>query len=339
MEMPAENIPLKAYNTFGIDVKARYFSTAGSTSEIISLVDFAKQRALTTLILGGGSNVLFTQDYHGLVILNKIPGIYIREVDENSVIITSGAGVIWNDLVSYSINHGFGGIENLSLIPGNVGAAPMQNIGAYGVELRDVFYTLDAIETHSGIVKTFTPEECSFGYRTSVFKDTLKDKYIIVSVSLKLSKKPRLNISYGAIGEELERMHVSDPSVQDVSKAVCRIRMSKLPDPDILGNAGSFFKNPEVPDTFHNTLKDQFPDLVSYPVKDGRKKIAAGWMIEFCGWKGKVVGNTGAHKNQALVIVNYGNATGSEIQHLAEQIQVSVFGTFGIKLEPEVNII
>lgn len=294
---------------------------------------------VSRFVLGGGSNVLFTKPVDGLVLKIELMGQQVLTQDENTVIVEAGAGENWHALVQWTIGKGFGGLENLSLIPGNVGASPMQNIGAYGVEIKDHFHSLLAVDINDGSLREFSPEECEFGYRESVFKRSLKDRYIIASVRYRLDKNPQLNTSYGAIEAELERMGVDTPSVATVSQAVINIRRSKLPDPAELGNAGSFFKNPTVDiDTF-NRLIAEHPKMPHYPTPEGRQKLAAGWLIEQCGWKGKRVKHCGVHARQALVLVNYGGASGSEIYDLSESVQKAVFETFGIQLEREVNII
>ncbi|MFC2175495.1 UDP-N-acetylmuramate dehydrogenase [Bacteroidota bacterium] len=335
--MIEKNVSLKPFNTFGLDVSAKMLA------RVLNLQSLQEVLADTTLknepkfILGGGSNVLLTKDVNALVIKNEIAGIELIDEDEKTVLIRSGAGVIWHDLVMHCVNLGYGGIENLSLIPGRVGAAPMQNIGAYGVELKDVFDSLEALEVGTGTLRVFKSNECGFGYRESVFKRALKNQYIITSVTLKLQKQHRLNTSYGAIEEELEKMGVYEPTIKDVSDAVVSIRQSKLPDPKLLGNAGSFFKNPVVSKQQYEELKSKFSGIPGYSDGVG-VKLPAGWLIEQCGWKGKVVGNTGSHKNQALVLVNYGNATGAEIFDLSSSILASVNNTFGVQLDREVNV-
>ena len=290
------------------------------------------------LILGGGSNILFTQSVKGIVLLNRLKGIEIFKEDDESIFVKVGAGEVWHQFVMWAVDKGFGGIENLSLIPGSVGAGPMQNIGAYGVELKDSFYELEAMNLSTLVIQKFSATDCKFGYRESVFKTELKNQFFITSVSFRLTKNPQLNTSYGAISQELAARGVVSPTVKDVSNAVISIRQSKLPDPEILGNSGSFFKNPEVTKEHFEKLQQQHPNVVAYPTSTGTMKLAAGWMIEQCGWKGKVVGNTGSHKDQALVLVNYGGATGSEVYQLALDIKKSVFEKFGVEINPEVNI-
>lgn len=334
-----QQVSLKPYNTFGIDVKARFLAPVSGTDEIKMLLSEESFRDLDRLILGGGSNVLFTRNWDGLVLLNRIPGIRIKKEDGDRAWVEAGSGVVWHELVMWCINEGLGGIENLSLIPGSVGAGPMQNIGAYGVELKDTFDSLDAIDLETLELRTFNATECRFGYRESVFKHELRNRYFITSVTLKLTRKPMLNTSYGAIQQELERMGVVQPGLREVSDAVIHIRRSKLPDPAQLGNAGSFFKNPEIAADEFERIKGEWPNVVAYPTTAGKVKLAAGWLIEQCGWKGKVVGHTGSHKDQALVLVNYGDADGAEIYELALQIRDSVLKRFGVRIDPEVNVI
>lgn len=328
---------LKTHNTFGIDVKADAFVEVTSVDDLKGLLSLPAVRSDLKLVLGGGSNVLFTRPVDGLVISMGIQGIEVTEAPNNGHFVTAGAGVVWHQLVEFCVNKGLVGIENLSLIPGRVGAAPMQNIGAYGVELKDVFHHLDALHIESGELRRFYLDECQFGYRESVFKRQLSGRYIITSVTLRLSENAPLNTSYGAIREQLATMGVENPIAADVSRAVIAIRQSKLPDPAMLGNAGSFFKNPVVPLALFEQLKAEYPNMPHYPAPDGMK-LAAGWLIEQCGWKGKRVGNTGCHEQQALVIVNYGGATGQEIVDLAMNVTMSVNQRFGVELEREVNL-
>jgi UDP-N-acetylmuramate dehydrogenase len=335
-----ENFSLKKLNTFGIEAKAKYFIAFHSIEELKTILSLPEYKNEKLLILGGGSNLLFTSDFFdGLVLQNKIKGIEIIKESNDEVIIKSGAGENWHELVLYAISKNWGGMENLSLIPGTVGAAPMQNIGAYGVEIKDFFVSLEAYEIATGNLKTFFLEECAFGYRSSIFKHEAKGKYIICAVSFKLSKKPSFNTSYGAIADTLKEMGVTQPSVKTISDAVIHIRQTKLPDPKVIGNAGSFFKNPEIPVFSFEKIKSDYPEVPSYPTVSGMTKVPAGWLIEKCGWKGKVVGHTGVHKNQALVLVNYGEAKGEEIKTLSIEIQKSVKAKFGIELEAEVNFI
>jgi len=338
-EIVERNISLKKFNTFGIEAKASFFAEFSSRDEFTTQIADANINNLPILILGGGSNILFTRDFDGLVLKNNIPGIQVVEDRGESVIVSSGSGVVWHDFVNWCIDQGYGGVENLSLIPGCTGAAPIQNIGAYGVELKDTFHSLEAVEISSGNLVTFTRNECEFGYRNSIFKNECKGKLIITSVQFELQKNPEFRLSYGAIEQELKRMGVEKPTLRAVSDAVCNIRRSKLPDPKVIGNAGSFFKNPEVAKDVFELVQGEYPKLPHYPAAHGLVKIPAGWLIEQCGWKGKKVGNTGSHKDQALVLVNYGNATGNEIYALALDIKKSVKEKFGIEITPEVNLV
>ncbi|WP_114783255.1 UDP-N-acetylmuramate dehydrogenase [Botryobacter ruber] len=333
------NYSLKPFNTFGIDVKANLFARFSSVEELMALLQLPEVKLKEKLILGGGSNILFTKDFDGVVLQNGIKGIKVVHEDDEVAFVKAGGGEVWHDLVLYALAQNLGGLENLSLIPGTVGASPLQNIGAYGVELKDVFHELEAVEVETGDLHTFAGNACGFGYRDSIFKREAKGRYIITSVTFKLHKHHTLNTSYGAIKDTLAQMQVTEPTIQDVSAAVCAIRQSKLPDPKEIGNAGSFFKNPEIPLLLFETLKLQYPDMPSYPVSETTVKVPAGWLIEQCGWKGKVIENYGVHKNQALVLVNYGGATGNKLQELAYAIIRSVEEKFGIALQPEVNII
>ena len=332
-----ENISLRPYNTFGIETKARYFANFNDTEELEKILNLKPQT--TNLILGGGSNILFTKDFDGIVLKNEIKGIAELHEDSEYVYIKAGAGENWHQFVLYCIERGWGGVENLSLIPGNVGASPMQNIGAYGVEIDDVFWSLEAFHLEEKRIYTFTKSDCEFGYRESVFKRKFKGQFVIVSVTYQLRKKPRFNISYGAITQELEKMGVKELSLKAISDAVISIRKSKLPDPAIIGNAGSFFKNPTVPKDQFQLLKSKFPEIPGYENLDGSVKLAAGWLIEQCGWKGYRKGDAGSHSKQALVLVNYGKASGTEVFQLSEEILRSVKAKFDVQLEREVNII
>jgi len=333
-----ENISLKPYNSFGIDVKAHFFAEIFSEDDLKELFQRDLVNSQKLFIIGGGSNVLFTQDYNGLVIKISIKGIK-SEIIEDKVSVTAGAGEVWNDFVNYCVAHHFAGVENLSLIPGTVGASPIQNIGAYGVELKDVFGSCTAFEIKTGTIKTFTYADCHFGYRESIFKGELKGQYIITSVTFRLSSSAKINTSYGAIETELQARGIENPNIADVSAAVSHIRVSKLPDPSTIGNAGSFFKNPVIEKYEFADIVAKHPDVVHYSTPDDKIKLAAGWLIEQCGWKGKIVGNTGTWKNQALVLVNHGGATGTEVYQFSEQIIDSVKSTFGVTLEREVNIL
>ncbi len=332
-----ENISLKPYNSFGIDAKARQFASFKNTEELSEIL--TNDPRLQTLLLGGGSNILFTKDFDGLVLKNEIKGIIKINEDEDFVYIQTGAGENWHQFVLECIENNWAGVENLSLIPGNVGASPIQNIGAYGVEIKDVFYELKAFHRKEKTNYTFGIKDCDFGYRESVFKRKYKDEFIIINVTYKLRKQPVFNTSYGAIEQEIEKMEVKELSIKAISDAIINIRSSKLPNPAEIGNAGSFFKNPEVDTTQFEILKTQFPSIVGYPLVNGHVKLAAGWLIEQCGWKGYRKGDAGCHATQALVLVNYGNASGTEIYNLSEEILQSVKDKFGVMLEREVNII
>lgn len=329
---------LKPYNTFGLDVKAKFFARFESTDELLQLLRLPTLKEEPLLILGGGSNLLFTQDFDGVVLQNGIKGIEVVLEEEEHVYLKAGGGEVWHEFVLYTLQHNLGGLENLSLIPGTVGAAPLQNIGAYGVELKDVFHELEAVHLETGDIQLFDGEACQFGYRESVFKNEHKGMFIVTAVTFRLHKVHQLNTSYGALKSTLAEMQVQEPTIQDVSAAVCQIRSSKLPDPAKIGNAGSFFKNPELPIALFEALRQQYPDIPAYPVSETKIKIPAGWLIEQCGWKGKVIGNVGVHKDQALVLVNYGGGSGGQIKSLAYDIIQSVEEKFGIRLHPEVNI-
>ena len=331
-----KDVSLKPFNTFGIDVRTALFSSFSSIEELIDLLPAI--RNTDTLISGGGSNMLFTKDFEGLFVRNCIKGVKEIERTETHVIVEAGAGENWHDFVISCVNQGFGGLENLSLIPGCVGASPMQNIGAYGVEIKDTFAYLDAVEISTGEVKRFYLADCAFGYRESVFKHEFKNQYIICSVAFTLSLNPTINTSYGVIEAELNEMGITTPSIKDVSNAVIRIRQSKLPDPKLLGNAGSFFKNPVVSNEVLTTIQSSYERVPSYPAGDGHVKLAAGWLIEQAGWKGKRFGNVGVHELQALVLVNYGGGTGKEIYDLSQRIIEDIQEKFGVSLEREVNI-
>ena len=332
------NRSLKPYNTFGIKVDAKHFVEVASAAEIQEARKYLKEHSENFLVIGGGSNILFTKNFDGLVIKINLKGKEHTGEDEKHYYVKAQAGEDWDEFVSYCVDHGYAGIENLSLIPGYVGASPIQNIGAYGVEMKDHFHSLEYLNLSDGSVRTMQTTECRFGYRDSVFKQELKGKVIILSVTFKLDKIPVFKTGYGAIKEELAILGSDELTIKKIREAVIRIRMSKLPDPTETGNAGSFFKNPLVSKVFHDKLKSGFPQLVSFPQSDGTYKLAAGWLIEQCGWKGKRSGDAGVHEKQALVIVNYGNATGSDIISLADQIRASVRKKFNVNLENEVNV-
>ncbi len=332
-----ENISLKPYNTFGIDAKAKLFSSFRNISELKELID--QFPGHEKLILGGGSNILFTKDVDGIVLKNEVKGIEKVKEDDDYVYVKAGAGENWHQFVLHCIDNNFAGIENLSLIPGNVGASPMQNIGAYGVEVKEVFHELKAFHLGEKTNYTFSLKDCEFGYRESVFKRRFKNKFVIMNVTYRLNKKPVFNTSYGAVEQELEKMNVKELSIRAVSQAVINIRSSKLPDPLQIGNAGSFFKNPSIPRLKFELLKSDFPAIVGYENPDDTIKLAAGWLIEQCGWKGYRKGDAGVHARQALVLVNYGHAKGDEVYSLSESIVNSVREKFDVLLEREVNIL
>ncbi|NIG53502.1 UDP-N-acetylmuramate dehydrogenase [Chitinophaga sp. Cy-1792] len=334
----SDNVLLKSYNTFGLSATARYFSTFSNQQELAALLEDPRVQE-RRMILGGGSNVLFTRDFDGAMLKNEIKGIEIIGEDNDYVYVKAGAGENWNGFVQYCIQHNLAGLENLSLIPGNVGASPMQNIGAYGVEIKDTFQELEAFHLHDKTVVKFDNAACDFGYRESVFKRQYKDQFAILNVTYRLSKQPHFNTSYGAIEAELEHMGVKDLSIQAISQAVINIRTSKLPNPAEIGNAGSFFKNPAVDLVHYEALKGTYPNLVAYPLADGNFKLAAGWLIEQCGWKGYRDGDAGVHAKQSLVLVNYGNASGNAIYELSQKVIESVKEKFNVVLEREVNII
>ncbi len=333
-----ENISLKKFNTFGIDAAAKYFISFDSTDALREIVEsdlYKKEK--NNLILGGGSNILFTKNYDGLVLKNEIKGIECIAEDDKHYYVKAAAGAGWHQFVVHCIKNNYAGVENLSLIPGNVGASPMQNIGAYGVEIKDVFYSLLAFHKKEKTIVEFKKEDCNFGYRDSVFKNKFKDEFVLLSVTYKFDKRPVFHTQYGAIETELKNMGVQKLSIQNISQAVINIRSAKLPDPKVIGNAGSFFKNPVIPNVQLENLKNEFPGIVAYPFNDATK-LAAAWLIESCGWKGYRQGDAGCHENQALVLVNYGHAKGNEIFELSQKIVDSVKLKFGVLLEREVNI-
>ena len=343
-----QNYSLKNYNTFGINVSAKYFAEFDSVDTLESLLQM-EGKVSPKMILGGGSNILFTKDFPGLILKNNIS--FIAKVTEADcqVLIRAGAGVNWHQFVLHCVENNYGGIENLSLIPGNVGASPMQNIGAYGVEIKDVFRELEAYDLQEQTVRKFTASECEFGYRESIFKKKYKGRFVILNVTFALNTNPVFNTSYGAIEQELERMKVEQLSIKAISDAVINIRTSKLPDPALLGNAGSFFKNPVISKDQFILLKEKFhastkesnstQEIPFYPIDEDHIKIPAGWLIEQCGWKGYRKDDAGCYSKQALVLVNYGKASGKEIYDLSSEIVQSVKENFGISLEREVNII
>ncbi|KXH85653.1 UDP-N-acetylmuramate dehydrogenase [Chryseobacterium kwangjuense] len=335
-----ENFSLQPFNTFGVDVNAKYFTEVETIDQLKDAIRYSKEHHLSVLFLGGGSNILLTRDFDGLAIKLSLKGISEEDINENEVLVTAKSGENWHEFVLHSLEKNYGGLENLSLIPGNVGTSPMQNIGAYGTEIKDIFVSCTVLDLENLELKTFNLKDCHFGYRDSVFKQEGKGKYVILDVTFRLTKKNHhIKTEYGAIKTELENMGITDPTIQDVSKAVIHIRQSKLPDPKEIGNAGSFFKNPTIPLTQFEDLKQKFENIPGYPNGD-MVKVPAGWLIEQCGWKGKQIGNAASHKLQALVIVNAtGKATGKEIFDFSTEIIDSVKEKFGIELEREVNII
>lgn len=333
-----QNISLKAYNTFGTDAQAKYFVSVSSVDELIKVVNLSDYP--NRLILGGGSNMLLTSNQNLLVVHIDIKGITIVSENEDFVLVKANAGENWHAFVMYCIEKDFGGIENLSLIPGNVGSAPIQNIGAYGVELKDTFFSCEALCLETKEIRTFIKEDCQFDYRNSIFKNQAKGKYIITSVTFKLTKKShKLHVNYGTILTELELMKINSPTIRDISNAVISIRSQKLPNPKEIGNSGSFFKNPIITKSHYSALLENFEDMPSYAVSENEVKVPAGWLIEKAGFKGKRLGDSGVHKHQALVLVNYGNATGADILKLAELIQITIKRLFDITIEAEVNIL
>jgi UDP-N-acetylmuramate dehydrogenase len=333
-----ENISLLPFNTFGIDKNARFFAIATSTEDVKQLIQKSKEMNVPLFILGGGSNILLTKNLEALVMKIEIKGFELIEEDENGVLVKVGAGESWHEFVLYCIQKNWGGVENLSLIPGTVGASPMQNIGAYGIEIKEVFDHLEAINRNTNEVRKFYSEECKFGYRESVFKNDLKEQYVITHVVFRLSKSPVIHAEYGAIRQTLKEKGIETPIIKDISDAVIEIRRSKLPDPAHIGNAGSFFKNPTVPVSIFENIKSEFPNVPGFPNEEG-VKIPAAWLIEQTGWKGKRFGNIGVHQFQPLVLVNYGGGEGNDIKELSSKIQESVLNKFNVLLQPEVNFL
>ncbi|WP_312298325.1 UDP-N-acetylmuramate dehydrogenase [Chryseobacterium sp.] len=335
-----ENFSLKPYNTFGVEARSRYFAEVNSIEELKDTLTFAKDRSLQLLFLGGGSNILLTKDFDGLAIKLNLKGISEENINDHEVLITAKAGENWHEFVMYCLQKNYGGLENLSLIPGNVGTSPMQNIGAYGTEIKDVFVSCQVLDLKNLELTTFDLEQCRFGYRDSIFKQEGKGRYVILEVTFKLTQREHhIKTEYGAIKSELENLGIANPTIQDVSKAVINIRQSKLPDPKEIGNAGSFFKNPTIPSAQFEDLKQKFENIQGYP-NGAMVKVPAGWLIEQCGWKGRQIGNVASHKLQSLVIINAtGNATGKEIFDFSTEIINSIKEKFGIELEREVNII
>ena len=335
-----ENVSLKPYNTFGIVAHARFFVSIESVDDLGQLIQHAIYRNNKRLILGGGSNILFSGDYSGLIIPTNIKGTDTVEKTESSITIKVGGGEVWHDLVMHCVSQDWGGVENLSLIPGTVGASPIQNIGAYGVEVKDVIDSVETIDLETGDIVTYTNAQCRFGYRESIFKQELKEKKFISSVTLTLTKNNHhFHTGYGAIQDTLKVSGITTPSVKAISDAVVAIRSSKLPDPTQLGNAGSFFKNPVVTQQQYELIKTEYPTVPGYTSENQFVKIPAGWLIEQCGWKGKRIGRVGVHQHQALVLVNYGDATGEEVLALSSAIQTSVMEKFNVQLQREVNVV
>jgi len=334
------NVDLLPYNTFGISVTGKSMARVTTTQELQALGKAGKLSSDKVFILGGGSNVLFTQDYDGLIVKIEILGREVVSENDDAVLLKVGAGENWHSTVQFCVTHNWGGVENLSLIPGTVGAAPMQNIGAYGVEIKEVIHEVEAIDRSNGTVRLFSNRECEFGYRDSIFKQQEKNRYVISSVTLRLTKKNHhVNVSYGAIQDTLQALGHASPTIQAISEAVIHIRRSKLPDPAVIGNAGSFFKNPTLNAKSFEHLKEKFKNIPSYPTNDGAVKVPAAWLIEQCGWKGKTFDQIGVHQHQALVLVNYGGGKGDDIWQLAMKIQQSVREKFDVLLQPEVNIL
>ncbi|RLD41376.1 MAG: UDP-N-acetylenolpyruvoylglucosamine reductase [Bacteroidetes bacterium] len=334
-----KNYSLKALNSFAINVDAKYFARVASMKDLLEVKDFIVKNNCQFMILGGGSNILFMNDYDGIIVSNNLSGIEILGEDENHVYVKAQAGENWDDFVSWCVENNLAGLENLSLIPGSVGASPIQNIGAYGVEMKDHFVELEAFQWENSKVQAYSYDDCQFGYRNSIFKNEQKGKVVILSVTFRLDKKPIFKTAYGAIQEEIKRIGIEPISIKAIRDAVISIRESKLPDPEDIGNAGSFFKNPVITENHYQSLKKTYPKIVSYKLPDGSHKLAAGWLIDQAGWKGKREGDAGVHEKQALVLVNYRNATGLEIIQLAAKIEQSVKELFNVDLEREVNVV
>lgn len=332
-----ENFCLKEYNTFGIDQNCKYFVRSDQEDELLKFIKSYELEPGKVLFLGNGSNFLFTEDFDGVVFYPMMQECKIEKEDNDHVYVRVGSGVLWDDFVAWAVEHGLGGVENLSLIPGHVGATPVQNIGAYGVEAGECIHQVEALDIIKSEKVTIDATACCFNYRDSIFKHEWKNRFLITYVTFRLTKNPVFKLHYGSVKEEVE--HLGEISLQTIRQAIIHIRQSKLPDVNVLPNAGSFFKNPMVERTIANSLLEKYPALPVYPVNDEYVKLAAGWLIEAAGWKGKIIGNTGVHQKQALVLVNLGGATGIEIARLANEIKKSVFLQFSVWLEPEVNII
>ncbi|KAA0987616.1 UDP-N-acetylmuramate dehydrogenase [Pseudomonas sp. ANT_J12] len=329
-------VSLKLFNSFGVDVRAQRFAEAHSDADVREALDYAASNALPLLVIGGGSNLLLTADIQALVLRMASRGIRVLSDDGSQVVIEAEAGEPWHPFVQHTLAQGLSGLENLSLIPGTVGAAPMQNIGAYGVEIKDVFAGLTALDRQTGELRDFTLEECNFAYRDSLFKQQ-PGRWLILRVRFTLNRTAHLHLEYGPVRQRLTEQGIDHPTPTDVSQAICSIRSEKLPDPAVLGNAGSFFKNPLVPAALVTRLKVEYPDLVAYAQPDGQMKLAAGWLIEKAGWKGFREADAGVHKLQALVLVNYGGATGLQLLALAQRIQADISQRFSVELEMEPN--
>jgi UDP-N-acetylmuramate dehydrogenase len=334
-----QHVDLTALNTFGVAAKAAYFCAVHSPEDLRGALAAPRVQALPLLVLGGGSNVLLTRDFPGLVLHIRLLGKRVLESSNDAAHVEAAAGENWHAFVQWTLAQGYAGLENLSLIPGYVGASPMQNIGAYGVEMKDCFASLDALDLQSGEVRSFDERACEFGYRDSIFKHAASARYVILSVRFRLQRSAELHLDYGDIRNELARLAITQPTADDVGAAVCNIRQRKLPDPAVIGNAGSFFKNPILADTRADLLAQQYPAMPRYPAGAGHSKLAAGWLIEQAGWKGRRLGNAGVHAQHALVLVNHGGASGAEILTLARTIQHSVAEKFGVELEPEPVIV
>ena len=332
-----ENYSLKNYNTFGIDVKCRYFVESNAESEFLEFVSSYELKPEEMMVLGEGSNFLFTEDFDGTVFYPTIKGIEIVEENEEQVWIRVGAGEVWDDFVAWAVEQGFGGVENLSFIPGHVGAAPVQNVGAYGMEAGDTIERVEAIQIEKARKEVISAADCRFAYRDSIFKREWKNRYIVTYVVFRLTKTPEFRLNYGSVQEELRKL--GEVNLKNIRQAIIRIRQAKLPDVKELPNAGSFFKNPVVSRQQAEKLKEKYPELPVYPVDEDRVKLAAGWLIEQCGWKGKNLGKAGVYEKQALILVNREGASGVEVAHLANEVKKSVFMTFGVWIEPEVYVI
>ena len=332
-----ENYSLKNYNTFGIDVKCRYFVESDTESEFLEFVSSYELKPEEIMVLGEGSNFLFTDDFDGTVFYPTMKGMEIVEENDEHVWVKVGAGEVWDDFVAWAVEQGYGGVENLSLIPGHVGAAPVQNVGAYGMEAGDTIERVEAIQIEKARKETISAADCRFAYRDSIFKGEWKNRYIVTYVVFRLTKVPEFRLNYGSVREELQKL--GEVSLKNIRQAIIQIRRAKLPDVKELPNAGSFFKNPVVSREQAEQLKERYPELPVYPVDEDRVKLAAGWLIEQCGWKGKDLGKAGVYEKQALILVNRAGASGVEVARLANEVKKSVFMTFGVWIEPEVYVI